>query len=192
MAYQSQETLAGIRSLITENQNNKDETLLTLYYFADESEIVLKEGNVKFLDPNSIKYSVGGSTALIDAVVRAIDEVGASLAARPESERPDKVVFVILTDGQENASKKFKIEDLKKRISEQSQTYNWQFMFLGANIDAFGAGAGYGIMTNNTANVAASKLGQSLIMSAKKVASYSCTSNSRSLSYSEQDRKDLA
>ena len=86
-----------------------------------------------------------GSTALLDAVGRAINETGDRLAKTPEQDRPGLVVFVIVTDGQENSSKEFSKARIKEMIDEQQKKYNWQFTFLGANQDAFAEAGGIGI-----------------------------------------------
>jgi hypothetical protein len=78
----------------------------------------------------------GGSTALRDALGRLIDETGARYAQLQESNRPENVVFVILTDGEENNSQRFSVDDIRGRITRQQDVYKWQFVYLGANQDA--------------------------------------------------------
>ena len=90
-------------------------------------------------------YQPTGYTALYDAIGLAIDTVGKKLAELPEDERPEKVIVCILTDGQENASQEFSHMDVKKKIELQSNTYKWQFIYLGANQDAFTVGTAMGI-----------------------------------------------
>ena len=86
-----------------------------------------------------------GGTALIDAACLAIDATGNRLAAMPPAERPDKVLFIIVTDGLENASKFYTCQSLNIRISHQRAKYNWQFIFLGANQDVIAEATKYGI-----------------------------------------------
>ena len=86
-----------------------------------------------------------GSTALLDAVGQAINETGARLAAVDESQRPGLVVFVIVTDGQENSSREFTREQIRTMVEHQQSAYKWQFTFLSANQDAFAAGGSMGI-----------------------------------------------
>lgn len=90
-------------------------------------------------------YTTGGCTALYDAICTGIDELGARFAAMPEADRPDAVVFAILTDGFENASREYTVKDVKKRIAHQTEKYSWEFRFLAANQDAVLTGAEMGL-----------------------------------------------
>lgn len=93
-----------------------------------------------------------GMTALLDAVGRAINEAGCRLAAIPEDQRPGLVVFVIVTDGQENSSHEFTRAQIKEMIERQQSVYSWQFTFLGANQDAFAEAGSLGISPAAAAN----------------------------------------
>lgn len=94
-----------------------------------------------------------GSTALFDAVGRAITETGESLRKLPEDERPSTVLFVVVTDGYENASHEFTGDDIKNLIDHQRDTYNWQFQFIGAGESAFqGKALGFDTTTYNPHN----------------------------------------
>lgn len=90
-------------------------------------------------------YIAGGTTALYDAVGATIDEIGRALSNTPEEERPEKVMFVIITDGEENASVEYSQKDVLERITHQKEKYNWDFSFIGANIDAEKAAKDIGI-----------------------------------------------
>jgi len=90
------------------------------------------------LEPN-------GSTAMLDGIGKVTNEVGASLAALPEDERPDNVILAILTDGHENASRRYTKSDIKAIIEEQQNVYNWTILFLAANMDAVAEADAYGI-----------------------------------------------
>ena len=98
------------------------------------------------------QYQPRGSTALIDAACLAIDEAGRRFASMAECDRPAHVVFVIITDGLENASTHYKREDLRLRIFHQREKYSWQFVFLGANQDAIAEGQSYGIEEKTCGN----------------------------------------
>jgi len=93
-------------------------------------------------------YQARGNTALLDAIGRA-------LAATPEPERPSKVIIAILTDGEENASRKFSMADINQRITHQTEHYQWEFLFLGANQDAIATAARLGIQAHNSATFVA-------------------------------------
>jgi len=95
-------------------------------------------------------YQIGGATALHDALVETIDKVGERLAELPESQRPGKVIFVVLTDGEENSSKRYELGDVRQRVEHQQEKYNWDFLFLGVGIDAFAQGTRLGIAQRYT------------------------------------------
>jgi hypothetical protein len=105
------------------------------------------------------KYSPRGMTALYDAVGKTMANIGARLSALDESERPEKVVICILTDGCENCSQEYTAEILKEQITVQQETYNWDFVFLGANQDSILSGGAIGIKSTHTSNYAATKDG---------------------------------
>lgn len=101
-----------------------------------------------------------GSTALLDAVGRAVTELGEKLAALPEDERPGLVQVVVVTDGYENASQEWNVEKVRDLIKQQEEKYNWDFVFLGANMDAQQVGQSFGFnpgksLTYDTANTGA-------------------------------------
>jgi hypothetical protein len=100
-------------------------------------------GEVRPLD--SFNYRPRGNTALYDAVVSTIDEVGLGLAFLPEEDRPEKVLVVIHSDGEENASRTFTADDVRKRIQTQTDVYSWKFAFVGTDFDVITSGKAIGI-----------------------------------------------
>jgi len=100
-----------------------------------------------------------GSTALLDAIGRSIIETGNRLSIISLLDRPSKVVFVVQTDGYENASREFTFAKISEIIRHQTDNYNWQFVFLGANIDAIASASQVGINPANSVNYAASSIG---------------------------------
>lgn len=106
-----------------------------------------------------IRIDPRGCTALLDAVGQTIDATGARLSATPEPDRPGTVLIAIVTDGMENASKRFSWSDVHERIVHQSTVYGWQFVFLGANIDAIGTAAQLGIAQHDAMTFAFDKQG---------------------------------
>lgn len=99
---------------------------------------------------NSVNYYARGMTALLDAVGKTVNMVGAKLSALPESDRPEFIVVYINTDGYENASREFDRAQINQMVKEQETKYNWKFLFLGANIDSFAEASSIGI--SNSAN----------------------------------------
>lgn len=109
--------------------------------------------------PETFKLEPRGGTPLIDSLARSINELGSKLAALPEDQRPEKVLVVVQTDGEENQSTKFSKEKLKEMVRLQREVYNWEFMFLGADIEAFGDAQSIGISRGSTISFAKSAQG---------------------------------
>lgn len=146
----------GINEFILQQASEPGEAMLTLMQFDTEYDLV--HNGVKVSDVPAYTLVPRGMTALLDAVGRAINETGARLAAMPEQERPGLVVFVIVTDGEENSSQEFTRADLRKLIEHQQSEYSWQFTFLAADQDAFAAGGSLGIKADGIANFSKGKM----------------------------------
>jgi hypothetical protein len=141
------DTVGGYNTFIEAQKQLPGECDITLIQFNDKREFTYKSVDVKKLEKGLLleQYNPECGTALLDAVGVAINEKGAELAALPEEQRPGKVMFVIITDGQENASRDFSYSKIKEMIEHQKSTYNWDFTFLGANIDTFNVASNLGI-----------------------------------------------
>jgi uncharacterized protein YegL len=132
------DTIGGVNTLIKEQAKDAGEIKLTIIQFDNNYEVFVAGKPVKdvpLLDKTT--YVPRGSTALLDAIGRTINEVGLRLSLIREEERPSLVLFVIQTDGQENASHLFTSDKIKEMIAHQKDVYKWQFLFLGADQDAF-------------------------------------------------------
>lgn len=131
------DTIGGFNAFIEKQKNEPGEARLTTVLFDDQYEILHNGINIKNVEPMAKnQYWARGSTAMYDAIGKTINEVGIRLSDTPEDDRPGKVVFVITTDGMENASREFTQEMVKEMIQHQTEKYSWEFIFLGANIDA--------------------------------------------------------
>lgn len=139
MAHLHGDTIKGVNELLRKQKDLPGDFTSALYTF-NTTHRAIEE---KELTPSN--YVTWGGTALLDAVCYIIDAEGNRLANMKESERPDQVVVLIVTDGEENSSRIRNIDDLKKRVAEQETKYAWQFIFMGANIDAFRTGQSYGL-----------------------------------------------
>lgn len=159
MASVQDDTVGGLRSFVEQQAKEDGEAKFTLVQFDTKYEVV--RAGVKLTKDvlEGWEFLPRGSTALLDAVGRAINETGKRLKEMDEKDRPEKVIFVILTDGQENSSKEFKKEQIKQMIEHQSQTYKWNFVFLGANQDSFAEAGALGILRGNVMNYAHSGKG---------------------------------
>lgn len=139
----------GINAFIEKQKNEPGEANLTLVQFDGLYEFVENGTPIKNVKPYDLQPR--GNTALLDAVGRAISETGSRLAAMNEADRPGLVIVVIVTDGQENASKEYKNDQIKEMIKTQQEKYNWQFIFLGATADTFDVASTIGIGAAGTA-----------------------------------------
>ena len=157
----------GINSFIEQQKQEPGEANVTLVQFDTDYEFLHCGVPVKQIPAFTLVPR--GSTALLDAVGRAINETGARLAAMAVSHRPALVVFVIVTDGAENSSKEFTREKIREMIEHQQSVYNWQFTFLAANQDAFAEGASMGIAQAGTAGYAMDKMQNAWGATAKKM-----------------------
>jgi hypothetical protein len=157
----------GINAFIQQQKNESGEALLTLVQFNTQYDFVHSGASIQQVPAFTLKPA--GSTALLDAVGRAINETGSRLSAMSESERPGLVVFVIVTDGHENSSREFTREQIREMVQHQQSVYSWQFTFLAANQDAFAEGASLGIAREGIAGYAAEKIQGGYDIAAKKL-----------------------
>lgn len=127
------DVIGGFQKLIDEQKGEKNgECIISLYRFSDT---VKKDYIGKPVDEVSkLIYSPGGCTAMNDGVGTAIDEIGKWLSDMDESERPSKNMIVIMTDGQENASKEYNFDTVKAKIKHQEEKYSWAFVYMGTNL----------------------------------------------------------
>lgn len=146
MSRLTKDTIGGYNSYIENQKKENGEALITTVLFDNEYEILHNGVNINDIKPLTDKeYFARGTTALLDAIGKTISDVGARLNNTPEDEKPEKVIMIITTDGQENASIEYSKQQIKEMIEEQTNKYNWQFIFLGANIDAVSEAESIGI-----------------------------------------------
>jgi len=145
------DTCGGLNTFIAEQRKAEGKATMTLVRFNGTYELDYLDKPIAEVKPLVSLYPMGG-TALHDAIGKTIDELGGRLSRLPEAERPGKVVVVIVTDGEENASKFFTATQIKTKIEHQRHTYNWQFVFLGANQDAIANARSLGISAATSAD----------------------------------------
>ena len=167
MCYLVDDTIGGFNSMI-ENQKKEDgEAYVTTVLFDDKYELLHDHIDIQEITPiTSKEYFARGCTALLDAVGKTINAIGNRLSDTPEEERPEKVIFVITTDGMENASREFTKKSVKEMIEHQQSKYSWTFVFLGANMDAVDEAASLGINASHAHSYTASAQGTSSLYSA--------------------------
>ena len=140
------DTIGGYNSFIEKQQKESGEANLSTVLFDHEYELLHDKIDIRKVKPlTKNEYFVRGTTALYDAIGNSIEITGKRLAETEEKERPSKVIFVITTDGMENASNEYTQEKVKSMVEHQKEKYSWEFLFLGANIDAVKTAASFGI-----------------------------------------------
>ena len=145
------DTIGGFNSMIEQQKKAEGEALISTVLFDNVSEVLHDRVNVKDIRPMTDRdYTVRGCTALLDAIGGAIHHIGnVHKYARPE-DVPEHTMFVITTDGMENASRRYNSEKVKQMIERQKAKYGWEFLFLGANIDAGREAEKIGIARNRS------------------------------------------
>ncbi|MFD2682509.1 vWA domain-containing protein [Bacillus seohaeanensis] len=146
MAGLEADTIGGYNAMLKKQQKAEGEAIVTTVLFDHNYELLHDRINVKGISPiTENDYEVGGTTALLDAIGFTLQKIINVQRKTTENERAEKVLFVITTDGMENASREYTTEKIKKMIEHQKDKYGWEFMFLGANIDAVSTAAEFGI-----------------------------------------------
>jgi len=163
MAGLEEDTIGGFNAMLKKQKAVKGEALVTTVLFDNEYEVLHNRESIKHVEPMTpAEYYVRGSTALLDAVGRTINRIGYAISHEAEDNRPGKVLFVIITDGMENASCEFGWHTVKRMIEHQKSKYAWEFVYLGANIDAAAEAAKVGIAADRAANYHADAKGTAL------------------------------
>lgn len=160
MASIKEDTIGGYNQFLSDQKAVPGKAALTLVRFDHEYDLVCDSipiGEAKPLD--SATFVPRGNTALLDAIGRTILDLGANLEKLSDDERPEKIIFVIVTDGQENASREFTLAKVNEMITHQQDKYAWQFVFLGANQDAIREAGRMGIAAASAMSYAADSKG---------------------------------
>lgn len=158
------DTIGGFNAMIAKQKKEEGEAFVSTILFDNVSEVLHDRINLKEIPKMTAKdYTVRGCTALIDAIGGAIKHIGnIHKYARPE-DVPAHTMFIITTDGQENASHRFSSDEVKKMIEKQKEKYGWEFLFIGANIDAVETAARFGIERNRAVNYNADSKGTQIL-----------------------------
>jgi hypothetical protein len=150
MAPVTEAAITGFNVFLRDQQKTEGHARLTLVLFDNEYLVPLDCIPVQeAVALDTTTYVPRGSTALLDAIGTTIDRLGARISTMPEPDRPGQVIVAIFTDGYENSSEKFTWKDISHKILEQTNTYKWQFLFLGANQDAIATAANLSIAADN-------------------------------------------
>ena len=131
------DTIGGFNSMLEKQSKEEGEAYISTVLFDDQSEVLYDRVPVGKVEPmNDNQYYVRGCTALLDAIGGAIHHIANVHKYAREEDRPEKTLFIITTDGMENASRCYTYDKVKRMVEKEKQKYGWEFLFLGANIDA--------------------------------------------------------
>lgn len=186
------DVIGAVNKFIDDQKSVPGECTFTLVQFDDKDPYEVIQNQVRMSEARHLTaetFAPRGNTPLLDAIGKGIASLGDDLRKLPEASRPGKVIFVVETDGQENASKEYTRQQVADMIKLQTETYKWQFVFLGANQDAIATGAGMNIAQTSSLTYAANAAGVSAsnVRMSCNVKSYR-TGAVASVTFSDADR----
>ena len=157
------DTIGGFNSMIDKQRREAGEAYVSTVAFSNESRVIHDRVDLKRVEPMTRRdYVPGGCTALLDALGGAIRHIGNVHKYAREEDVPEHTIFVITTDGMENASRLYTSDQVKRMVEKEKEKYGWEFLFLGANIDAVETAARYGIREDRAATFVNDSMGQQL------------------------------
>ena len=143
------DTIGGYNSMLEKQKGEEGEVLISTVLFDNETEVIHDRLPLDKIAPLTAKeYYVRGSTALLDAIGGAIHHIGNIHKYARSEDVPEKTLFIITTDGMENSSRRYSYDKVKKMVEKQKEKYGWEFIFLGANIDAVSVANKFGVDRN--------------------------------------------
>ena len=146
MAGLEDDTIGGFNAMLEKQKKEPGKAVLSTVLFSNESEVIIDRTDIQKVEPlTGSQYCVGGCTALLDAIGGAVHHIANVHKYAREEDRPGKTIFVITTDGMENASRRYNYADVQKKVQHEQEKYGWEFLFLGANMDAISLASKFGI-----------------------------------------------
>ena len=147
------DTIGGFNAMIEKQKKEEGEAYISTVLFDDQTEVLYDRVPIEKVEPmNDRQYYVRGCTALLDALGGAIRHIANVHKYAREEDRPEKTLFIITTDGMENASRHYTCDRVKEMVEKEKKDYGWEFLFLGANIDAISVAGKFGIDANRAVN----------------------------------------
>ena len=157
------ETIGGFNSLIEKQKNVEGNAIVNTVLFDGEMNVIHNRVPLENVKPLTEKeYYARGCTALLDAVAKSVKHVRRVQKGLTEDEKPEHTIVVITTDGEENSSREYSLEKVKRLVKRMQEKHNWEFMFLGANIDAISAAGRIGISASRAVRYKSDKRGTAL------------------------------
>ena len=157
------DTIGGFNSMIEKQKKADGEAIISTILFDNVSEVIHDRADIRSIQPmTEDDYTVRGCTALLDAIGGAVHHIGNVHKYARAEDVPEHTLFVITTDGMENASRRYDSETVKKMIERQKEKYGWEFLFLGANIDAVETARSVGISKDRAVNYRSDREGTAL------------------------------
>ncbi len=149
MAGLETDTIGGFNGLLEKQKSEEGEAYVSVVLFDDRTEVLYDRTDIKKVEPMTDRqYYVRGCTALLDALGGAIHHIANVHRYAREEDVPEKTLFIITTDGMENASRLYTYEKVRKMVEHEKERYHWEFLFLGANMDAVRTAGRFGIRRN--------------------------------------------
>ena len=146
MAGLEDDTIGGFNAMVEKQKKEQGEAVLSAVLFSDDNRVLYDRVDIQKVEPMTDRqYQVGGCTALLDAIGGAVHHIANVHKYAREEDRPGKTIFVITTDGMENASRAYTYEEVQRMVKHEQEKYGWEFLFLGANMDAISAARSFGI-----------------------------------------------
>ncbi|MDY3248818.1 MAG: vWA domain-containing protein [Candidatus Choladocola sp.] len=163
MSGMEKDTIGGFNSLISKQKKEEGKAFISVVLFDDRQEVLYDRVDLEKIEMmNENQYYVRGCTALLDAIGGAVHHIGNVHKYAREEDRPEKTIFIITTDGMENSSRRYTYEKVKAMVERQKDRYGWEFLFLGANIDAIAAAGRFGIQADRAVNYECDREGTEL------------------------------
>ena len=146
MAGLEDDTIGGFNAMVEKQKKGEGDVLVSAVLFSDGSQVLYDRVSLEKIEPmTDHQYQVGGCTALLDAIGGAVHHIANVHKYAREEDRPGKTIFVITTDGMENASRAYSYDEVQRMVKHEQEKYGWEFLFLGANMDAISAARSFGI-----------------------------------------------
>ena len=163
MAGLEDDTIGGFNAMVEKQKKEPGDALLSAVLFSDGCQVLYDRADIQKVEPmTEQQYRVGGCTALLDAIGGAVHHIGNVHKYAREEDRPGKTIFVITTDGMENASRSYTYDEVQRMVKYEQEKYGWEFLFLGANMDAISAARSFGIRADRAVRYRRDRAGTEL------------------------------